>query len=508
MTRKIRDIVLISAFMTVVLSCGVTGGPSLITTAPTGGGGGGGGGGMTPLSLQLGAVTKATGGDNTGSDSCRAVATDAQGNIYCAGNTNGALGEGNGGGGMNDAFVMKINSSGQLQWLTHFGAVTQGPGGDTSQPDQCFGVAVDSSGNVYCAGQTSESLGEANAGGSVDAFIMKLNSSGQIVWITQFGSVTTAPGGNNSNSDQCNAVTVDSADNVYCAGSTTSSMGEAKASGSDAFVVKLNSSGALQWLTQMGDVTRVPGRNNSWDQNCYGVAVDSSGNVYCAGNTEGSMAEVHGGGIGDAFVLKLNSSGVLQWVTQLGNVTRAPGGSNAGRDSCQAVAVDGSNNVYCAGITEGAMGEANGGGQDGFILKLDSAGALQWLTQLGSVTKASGGSNSGNEQCFGLAVDSAGNSFCVGSTTGDMGEDNAGSSDIMAFKLNSSGVLQWVTHLGDVTKAITGGDQTSGDDCNGAALDGDGNLYCGGSTGGAIAEGNGGGFDAFVLKFSPTGAVR
>ena len=62
---------------------------------------------------------------------------------------------------------------------------------------------------------------------------------------------------------------------------------------------------------------------------------------------------------------------MLDWLTHLGAVTLAPGGSNAGSDECNAVAVDSAGNSYCAGETTGAMGEANGGNgnEDSFILK-------------------------------------------------------------------------------------------------------------------------------------------
>ena len=94
----------------------------------------------------------------------------------------------------------------------------------------------------------------------------------------------------------------------------------------------------------MGDSTR---RDNhcQWREitlehdRCYSVALDDSGNVYCAGSTSGALGEAHGGG-SDAFVMKLNSSGDLQWVTQLGETTTANGGSNSESDSCTSVVLD------------------------------------------------------------------------------------------------------------------------------------------------------------------------
>ena len=387
---------------------------------------------------------------NAGIDYCYGVTVDSSDNVYCTGYTDGAMGEENGGN--SDAFIMKFNSSGTLQWVTQLGAVTTAPGGSNAGSDQCLGVTVDSSGNVYCAGVTDGAMGEANGGGgNYDAFIMKLNSSGTLQWVTQLGAVTTAPGGSNAGIDECTSVTVDSADNIYCGGYTYGAMAEVNGGSSDAFIMKLNSSGTLQWVKQLGAITTAAGGSNAGVDYCYGVTVDSSDNVYCAGATEGAMAEANGGG-SDAFIMKLNSSGALQWVTQLGAVTTAPGGSNAGIDYCHGVTVDSSDNVYCAGATDGAMAEANGGGTDAVIMKLNSSGILQWVKQLGAVTSAPGGSNAGTDYCNGVTVDSSDNVYCAGATHGAIGEANAGGTDAFIMKLNSSGTLQWVKQLGTITK--------------------------------------------------------
>ena len=204
------------------------------------------------------------------------------------------------------------------------------------------------------------------------------------------------------------------------------------------------------FVVQLGGVTTASGGNNSGEEYCYSVAVDDSGNSYCAGITSGAMGEANGGDY-DAFVMKLNSSGDLQWVTQLGGTTATSGGDNSGSDSCYSVAVDNSGNSYCAGSTTGAMGEANGGSSDAFIMKLNSSGDLEWVTQLGGTTIANGGDNSGYERCLSVAVDDSGSVYCAGYTSGAMGEANGGSSDAFIMKLNSSGDLEWVTQLGGTT---------------------------------------------------------
>ena len=327
--------------------------------------------------FQLGNVTKGfPNGDNSKHENCISVTVDSSGNVYCAGTTHGALGEALGG--EADAFVMKLDSSGVLQWVTQLGETTKGfVGGDNSQYDTCKSIAVDSSDNVYCAGSTYGDLGEAN-GGEADAFVMKLDSSGTIQWVTQLGETTKGfDDGDNSQGDSCRSIAVDSSDNVYCAGYTYGDLGEANRGEADAFVMKLDSSGVLQWVTQLGETTQgFVGGVNFEEDFCNSISVDSSDNVYCAGSTYGDLGEANGGQK-DAFVIKLDSSGAIQWVTQLGETTKGfVSGDNSQEESCDSIAVDSSDNVYCAGYTSGDLGEVNGGVYDAFVMKLDSSGAF------------------------------------------------------------------------------------------------------------------------------------
>jgi len=82
-------------------------------------------------------------------------------------------------------------------------------------------------------------------------------------------------------------------------------------------------------------------------------------------------------------------------------------GVNAGDERCQAITVDSSNNIFCTGYTTGSLGEANGGSWDVFVMKLNVSGALQWVRQLGAVTVASGGSNTGLECATSITTDSS-----------------------------------------------------------------------------------------------------
>jgi hypothetical protein len=182
--------------------------------------------------------------------------------------------------------VVKYNSSGKKQWTKQLG---------TSKHDRARGVATDSSGNVYVTGDTYGGLdGNTNAG-SNDLFVVKYNSSGTKQWTKQLGTSST---------DLANGVVTDSSGNIYVAGGTYGGLdGNINAGNSDLFVVKYNSSGTQQWTKQMGS------SSSDYD---YGVATDSSRNVYVSGDTYGGPDNNTNAGYNDLFVVKYNSSGTKQ----------------------------------------------------------------------------------------------------------------------------------------------------------------------------------------------------
>ncbi|MGA3094069.1 MAG: SBBP repeat-containing protein, partial [Dehalococcoidales bacterium] len=239
------------------------------------------------------------------------------------------------------------------------------------------------------------------------------------------------------------------------------------------------------WNTFLGD---------TGTDNVYAIAVDGSGNVYVSGYstaTWGAPVRAYTSGY-DAFAAKLDSSGNLLWNTFLGD---------NGTDYGQAIAVDGSGNVYVSGYstaTWGAPVRAYTAGTDAFAAKLDSSGALQWNTFLGA---------SGEDYGNGIAVDGSGNVYVAGYSNATWGTSPvrayASETDAFAAKLDSSGALTWNTFLG-----------TSGYDYGYAiVVDGSGNVYVAGrsstSWGAPVRAFTVSGFntDAFAAKLDSSGAL-
>jgi len=310
----------------------------------------------------------------------QAIAVDGSGNVYTTGYFDGTVsfsGTGSGdtltsGNGSENAYVSKLNASGNYAWADDLGSGSSAVG---------QGIAVDGSGNVYTTGNF-QGIGSFSGTGSGDtlssldnqnAYISKLNSSGNYVWADDLG--------NGSSRTIGQGIAVDGSGNVFTTGTfqgtgsfSGTGSGDTLTSGNgneNAYVSKLDASGTFVWADDLGS-----GSNYTYGQ---GIAVDGSGNVYTTGyfgfNATGSFS---GTGSGDTiygsgnttYVSKLNAAGSFVWADGLG------GGYTFG----QAIAVDGSGNVYTTGGFE-SSGDFSGnqvgshqlspvGSEDGYLSRL------------------------------------------------------------------------------------------------------------------------------------------
>ncbi|MBC8506778.1 MAG: SBBP repeat-containing protein [Anaerolineales bacterium] len=241
---------------------------------------------------------------------------------------------------------------------------------------------------------------------------------------------------------------------------------------------------SFAWNTFMGSTSEDSGE---------AIALDASGNVYVAGHSDagwGSPRNGHAGG-SDAFVAKLNSSGVRVWHTFMGS---------ASADFAYGVAVDGSGNVYVAGDSYGSWGSPiigfAGGGTDAFAAKLNNNGDRLWNTFIGGTSGDDG---------HAIAVDGGGTIYVTGTSTANWGNPvnafvgSGGRPDAFAVKLNTNGGRIWNTFLGGANV----------DEGFGIAVDGSLNVYVTGyskATWGSPVTGYGGGYhDAFAAKLNSSG---
>ena len=304
----------------------------------------------------------------TNADSFNGVAVDASGNIICAGATSSE------GQGSASCLVIKFDTNLNILIKKIYGG---------SVNDYFQAVTVDSAGDIICAGVT---YSEGAAG---DALVVKFDTNLNILYRMHVGG---------SGLDCFQAVTVDSNNNVYCAGNTKSA-GLGGTTYGDAFVAKFDVNlNLLEQATYGG----------SHDDVFFGVAVDASGNVICAGMTysegSGSPTNYH------ALVVKFSSSL---------SINDRVVSSAAGSDSFTGVVVNSVGNIVCAGYTY-AEGPGYPTYSDCIVVEFD--GNLNVLEK-----KDYGAAN--NETFRDVAIDINGNIVCVGTGTSALSNLNC-----LAFK--------------------------------------------------------------------------
>jgi hypothetical protein len=259
-----------------------------------------------------------------------------------------------------------------------------------------------------------------------------------------------------SGADLAQRIAVDFRGSAYLTGSTTSpdfptTTGPALASAlEDVFITKLNPQGnAIVYSTYVGGVGRDVGRD---------IVVDFAGQAYVIGFTNSSdfpianaLQSVYGGGLNDAFVLKLSADGTaLVYSTYLG-------GSRS--DTANGIAIDLQTNAYVTGETSSEDFPTTAGSfqpvisgefhDDAFVTKLSAnGGSLGYSTFLGGQEPDAGNA---------IAVNLRGNAYVTGITgSGDFpvfrpfqSKALRGESEAFVTKLSEDGSsLVWSSNLG------------------------------------------------------------
>lgn len=267
-----------------------------------------------------------------------ALAIDANGNIFVAGYTSGAL-DGYTMTGTVDSFFSKYNSDGVKQFTRLLGVADKETRG--------YGVATDASGNVFVAGYTEGSLDGNALTGSRDFFVAKYDNNGTKQFTRQLGAVGAVTVGT--------AVTTDDKGDVHVVGYTEGSLdGNARTGSRDSFITKYNPNGVKQFTRQIGAVGAITAGNE--------VATDSIGDVFVAGSTNSGLDGNTLNGLHDFFVTKYSPRGVKLFTRQMGVAGRETYGNG--------VATDSIGDVFVAGSTNGGLdGNTQTGAYDFFVTK-------------------------------------------------------------------------------------------------------------------------------------------
>jgi len=395
------------------------------------------------------------GGTNT--DIAQSIQQTSDGGFIVAGGTESNDGDVSGNHGAYDYWVVKLNSSGDIEWQKCLGGTDW---------DKAYSIQQTSDGGFIVSGYIGSNDGDVSGNhGYDDAWVVKLNSSGDIEWQKCLGG---------TDNDFANSIQQSNDGGFIVAGFKESN--ESDMSGNhgaiDALVVKLNSSGDIEWQKCLG--------GTDYDS-AHSIQQISDGGFIVAGRTRSNNGDVSGNhGACDAWVVKLNSSGDIEWQKCLG------GTDNDYANSIQQTSDGG---FIVAGGTHSNDGDVSGnhGRDDAWVVKLNSTGDIEWQKCLGGTD---------NDFANSIQQSSDGGFIVAGETKSNDGDvsGNHGVYDYWVVKLNSSGDIEWQKCLGgtdydyaySIHQTSDGGFIVAG---NTASNDGD-------------VSGNHGASDAWVVKLN------
>ncbi|HZV12790.1 MAG TPA: choice-of-anchor D domain-containing protein, partial [Candidatus Kapabacteria bacterium] len=325
------------------------------------------------------------------------------GGFIAAGRSQSNDGDVTGNHGDADYWIVKLDAAGVLQWQESLG----GTGFDVASSAQ---ETLD--GGYIVAGASQSTDDEViGAHGGFDFWIVKFDSTHAIQWTTALGSPAN--------------------EYAYCIRQLPDSgyivAGISDSTGSNDYrIVRLNEEGVEQWQVAYGgsgmDIARAiePTRDSGFIVAGY------------SNSTDGDVTGNHGGT--DAWIVKLDSLGTMQWEKSLGG---------AGEDNAYDIqqTYDGGYIFAGSSTSTDTNVQGNHGASDCWVVKLDSNGGRQWEECLG-----------GSAEDFATSIrQTADSGFIVlGNSFSNDGEvtGNHGISDYWVVKLSQFGALEWEQSLG------------------------------------------------------------
>ena len=330
--------------------------------------------------------------------------------------------------GNSDYWVVKVNNTGALEWENTIGG---------SGYDDLYAVQQTPDGGYILGGRSSSGISgdktDANWPGGIfgyDYWIVKLNAAGSIEWQKTIG-------GNDEDILFSVALTADGGYILggYSLSGISGDKTEACLGGYDYWVVKLSSTGTIEWQNTIG--------GNNVD---YLTAIQQTtdngyilGGYSISGNS-GDKSE-NSQGVYDFWVVKINSTGTIQWQNTIGGIS-----SEYLRDIQQTT--DGG---YILGGPSGsiASGDKTEGSFDGglykdyWLIKLNSSGGISWQNTIGG---------NGDDVLTSIDQTTDGGYIIGGQSTtgisGDKTDPSSGNYDYWVLKLTSTGLIDWQNAIG------------------------------------------------------------
>jgi hypothetical protein len=421
------------------------------------------------------------GNSSVGSSIC----TDASGNVYITGFFDGTMDFDPGPSvfsltatGAADAFVCKLNASGNFVWAKKFGSAGN---------DYGIELTIDAVGTIFFTGQFESvidldpgpSIVSFTSNGQSDIFVCKLDNNGNYIWAKQLG---------NSFNENVWAITLDSFNNVYISSGfkgtydfdpgpgvyTLTALGS-----TDGFICKLDASGNFL------SVYRFAGTSGLNETLVKSTKIDHAGNITSIGIFNGTVDFDPGVGVSnltvtglyDAFICKLAANGTYMWVKQVSGIS---GVTTSGTS----LTTDISKNIYFTGTYNGPVDFDPGPaiftytpqGNEIFVSKLNENGGFLWAKRIQS---------NGNNKATSINLDAMKNVYFSGSFQGTADFDpgtatytaaSVGGEDLYVCKLDSLGNYDWSANFGAFNQDV----------CNSVYIDGNNKVHTTGIFSGLI----------------------
>lgn len=317
-----------------------------------------------------------------------------------------------------------INANAQapaILWQKSFG----GTGSDIA-----YSIKQTADGGYIVAGTTASINGDVTANhGGVDYLVIKTNKTGDVEWKKCLGG--TGDEGFQTYEDLSCSIEQTQDGGYILAGSSTSNDGDVtghhgNSSSYDCWIVKLSSTGSIEWQKSLGgtDIDRAYSIHSATDGGYIMAGVSSS--------VDGDVTGNHG--LQDYWIVKLSSTGIIQW-------QKSFGGSGIDRATDVQQTTDGG--YMAAGWSKSVDGDVTGGhgAEDYWIIKLSSAGIIEWKKSLG-------GSNF--DLLYSIEQTTDGGYIAAGASSSNNGDvsGNNGGVDYWIVKLDGAGIIQWQKSLG------------------------------------------------------------
>jgi len=327
--------------------------------------------------------------------------------------------------GEDDLWIVKLDASGAIEWQNTIGGNSQEKIQSRGTvilltTDGGYLVACDSNSNI--SGDKTE-----NSNGEFDYWVVKLNATGEIEWQNTIGGSDVEIFGSISNTSDGGYILGGTSDSGISGDKTENSKG-----GADYWVIKLNSSGNIEWQNTIG--------GNGSDLLEEVKTTTDGGFILGGWSASGISGDKSEASIGftDYWIVKLDSLGNIEWENTIGGddfeyfsqIFQT-------NDGGYIVSGDSQSNI------SGDKSENSNGENDFWIIKLNNLGEIEWENTIG-----------GNDlDSRPIAFPSQEGGYIVAGSSwsnisGDKTENSKGDEDFWILKLNDEGQIEWQKTIG------------------------------------------------------------